>query len=226
VLSVYLRPRGLAVLAAVGLVACALVGWLGVGVELAYVLQLRQELSGEPVDGSRAATIRVTRNLAHGVKLAVIAGAAAAFLAWLYRVRVNVRALGMRRLAFARHWTWLGFLIPALNFVRPYQVMAEVWRASDPSVLDAFEWKSVDPPRLLAVWWVSFVLAAVLELVAFSLSLTTGTSTFKALVAGGAGMLADAMLAITASLAYFVVMRLSEAQQEKRALLRVHAPAS
>ena len=83
------------------------------------------------------------------MQLVVFGLTALAFLAWLYRLRVNLRALGVRKPDFARYWSVLGFLIPAVNFVLPYQVMAEVWRASDPSVLDRFEWKRVEPPRIL-----------------------------------------------------------------------------
>ena len=117
---------------------------------------------------------------------------ALAFLAWLFRLRVNVRALGVRKLDFARHWSVLGFLVPALNFVRPYQVMAEVWRASDPSVLDPFEWKSVEPPRILTLWWGTFVIAATLQLAAFGLGRTAGVIAFKSLVASGFAVAADA----------------------------------
>jgi hypothetical protein len=216
VLSVFASPRGLAVTVGVGLAACALVGWLGVGVELAQLLQIRRQLAGTAVDASQVAMVKTTLRIAQIVKLALVAATAVAFLAWLYRLRVNVRALGMRGLVFARHWSVLGFLIPVLNFVRPYQVMAEVWRASDPSVLDPFEWKSVEPPRLLARWWATCVLAATLELGAFGLSLTTRGVAFKALLASGAALVADAMIAVSASLAYFVVLRLTETQLAKR----------
>jgi hypothetical protein len=93
--------------------------------------------------------------------------------------------------------------------------MAEVWRASDPSVVDPFEWKFVEPPRILTLWWVSFVTAVTLEGAAFGLAQTAGVIAFKSLVASAVAVLADAVTAVSASLAYFVVTRLSAAQTAK-----------
>jgi hypothetical protein len=226
VLSVFVSPRRLATLAAAGIAACALLGWLGVGVELAHLLQVRTQLAGTPVEPSQQAMVETAQRIIQGVKLGVVALAALAFLAWLYRLRVNVRALGMRRLSYTRQWSVLAFLVPVLNFVRPYQVMAEIWQASDPAVLDPFEWRSAEPPRLLGRWWATCVLAATLQLAAWGLSLSTGGVAFKALLAGVAAIVADVMLAVSASLAYFVVMRLTDTQLAKAELLRAGAESA
>ena len=116
-----------------------------------------------------------------------------------------MRALGVRKLEFARHWSVLGFFVPVLNVVRPYQVIAEVWRASDPSVLDPFEWKSVEAPQILALWWGTFVIAVTLEFAAFGFELTAGVPAFKSLVASSVAIVADLAAAVSASLGFFVV---------------------
>jgi len=140
-----------------------------------------------------------------------------AFVGWLYRARVNIRAMGMRRMQYRREWVVFGFLVPVLNLVRPFQVVREVWQASDPSNLDPMGWKEVHTPVLLRAWWVSFLVYLALEILA------------SALVGGGAGirrfraaynleLIGDICAAISASLAYFVVMGISENQDAKRAL--------
>jgi hypothetical protein len=137
------------------------------------------------------------------------------FLTWLHRVRVNVRAFGVRRLAYGREWTVLGFLVPALNALRPYQVIREIWKASDPSTGDPFGWKSVATPPLLALWWGLFVAYFAFE----ALSLfTLGVSVNLARIQMGhaLGLAADVCGAVSASFAYFVVVRISEAQEAKR----------
>lgn len=149
-------------------------------------------------------------------QLAILAITAAAFLTWLHRVRVNVRALGVRRLAYARHWTVLGFLVPLLNLLRPYQVVREIWQASDPCTGDPMAWKVVAAPRRIALWWGLFVAYFVLEGIAFTV-LGISRSARVIQLAHAAGMLADLCAALSASLAYFVVMRITEAQEAKRA---------
>jgi hypothetical protein len=222
----FVSPHALALCVSAGLVLLALVAWLAVGVQLANMRQLHVQLSGTVVDPQQMHQVRVALRIAQAVQVAVFGLTALAFLAWLYRLRVNLRTLGVRKLEFARHWSVLGFLVPALNFVRPYQVMSEVWSASEPSVLDPFEWKSAEPPRILTLWWGSFVIAATLELAAFGFGQTAGMEAFRSLVASGIAVVADAATAVSASLAYFVVTRLTAAQSAKqRRLLAEDADA-
>ena len=148
-------------------------------------------------------------------QLLAVAITAVTFLTWLHRVRVNVRALGARRLAYRREWTVLGFLVPVLNLFRPDQVVREIWQASDPSTGDPMAWKVVAAPRRIAVWWGLFVAYFLLEALSATL---IGSSSSAPMIRMGyaAGMAADFCAAVSASLAYFVVVRITEAQEAKR----------
>jgi hypothetical protein len=218
----FVSPRGITRCAAAGLVASTLAGWLALGVHLARLLELRKQLAGSG-DAERLSTVAGTLRIAQGIQIAVFAITAVFFLAWLFRLRINVRALGVRKLEFARRWSLLGFFVPVLNVVRPYQVIAEVWRASDPSVLDPFEWKSVEAPQILALWWGTFVIAVTLELAAFGFHLTAGETAFKSLVASSVAIVADLAAAVCASVGFFLVNRLTATQLAKRERLQDEA---
>ena len=138
-----------------------------------------------------------------------------AFLVWLHRVRVNARALGVRRLKYGREWTVLGFLIPVLNALRPYQVVSEIWKASDPSTGDPMAWKSLRAPRLVWLWWMAFLAYIAFEILSATLlDFSVGLERIR--FAHALGMAADVGAALSASLAFFVVARISEAQDKKR----------
>ena len=141
--------------------------------------------------------------------------AATAFLAWLFQARVNLRAFGVRRLRFARVWSVAGFLVPVLNLVRPYQVVQEVWQASDPASADAFNWKSLRVPQLLRVWWIAALGCAGLQLLAFLVGLGAGTSLSRLQLAVGLHLAANLAVGAAAVLTCFVVKSVSEAQEEK-----------
>ncbi len=217
----YVSPRGLTRAVAAALVAATLATWLALGVHLANLRQLHLELSDAGGGSQAFALITSTLQIAQTIQILVYALTGVLFVAWLHRLRVNVRALGVRKLVHARHWAILGFLVPGLNVVRPYQVLAEVWRASDPSVLDPFEWTSVEPPRILTLWWATFVIAATLELAAFGLGLTAGVPAFESVVASTAAVLANTAAAVSASIAFFLVNQLAATQIAKRARLRM-----
>jgi hypothetical protein len=216
----FISPRALTLCLTVALILFVLASWVGVGVHLAHARQIHLQLSGAPPGALSLSQVAYMVWVSQWTQLVAFGMVAFVFIAWLYRLRVNLRALGVRKPDFARYWSVLGFLIPAVNFVVPYQVLAEVWRASDPSVLDRFEWKRVEPPRILMVWWGSVVLAATLELAAFGLGETAGVIAFKSLVASVIAVIANVTSAVSASLACFVVTRLAAAQIAKYELLR------
>jgi hypothetical protein len=217
----YVTPRGLTRCVTACLVAATLVSWVALGVHLAHLRELHLVLSAGGGNPQQLTTITSALRITQNAQLAIYALTAAFFLAWLYRLRINVRAFGVRKLAFARYWSLLGFFVPVLNVVRPYQVIAEIWRASDPAVLDPFEWQALEPPQLLALWWAIFVIAVTLQLAAFGFGLTAGALAFESIVASVVAIIADLAAAISASISYFLVQRLSAIQMAKRERLRL-----
>jgi hypothetical protein len=193
-------------------VACAAISWIAVGYDFA---ELRLATSGQRVVPEIRLAHTLTGRIVSGAQLVSLAVTGITFLVWLHRVRVNVRALGVRRLSYGREWTLLGFLVPALNALRPYQVVREIWKASDPSTGDPIGWKRVSAPPLLALWWGLFVAYFVLE--AFSaFTLGVAVSLPRIQLGHALGLAADVCAAVSASFAYFVVVRISEAQEAKR----------
>ncbi|MGH0030869.1 MAG: DUF4328 domain-containing protein [Myxococcota bacterium] len=193
----------------------AAISWTAVGYDFS---EIRLGLVGDEGTAVQAVTRLAYDTIGSWMwtaQLTILAITAASFLTWLHRVRVNVRALGARRLSYRREWTILGFLVPVLNFLRPYQVVKEIWQASDPSTGDPMAWKVVAAPRRIAVWWGLFVAYFVLEALAFTI---VGSSVSPQVIrlGHGAGMLADLCAALSASVAYFVVVRITEAQEAKR----------
>ena len=88
---------------------------------------------------------------------------AAVFLAWLYRARQALAALGVGGLRFSPGWTVGAFLVPGLNLVWAPQAVYEVWRASDPGPgTGARVWPEALGPWIVA-WWGVFVLASLAD---------------------------------------------------------------
>ncbi|NRA08671.1 MAG: DUF4328 domain-containing protein [Myxococcales bacterium] len=194
----------------------AAVSWLAVGVDFAQ-LQLAAQLAKEgEIDRTTWLAHWLSEQVVNAVQLACMGLTALAFLFWLYRVRVNVRALGMRKLRYRREWTLLSFLVPILNLLRPYQVVREIWQASDPQSGGPVGWKAVRTPRFLAYWWLLLLAYLGLEVLAWLLfdaaaPLATRRTSYAI------GLLADGSAAVSASLAYFVVSGITDAQDAKHA---------
>jgi len=213
----YISTREASQVLAVLFLFTAAVSWLAVGYDFAEIRLASSAFAGVAVEPAERLAHGATGAWVGMFQIVCFAMTGLAFVGWLYRARVNVRAMGMRRMQYRREWVIFGFLIPVLNLLRPYQVVREVWRASDPSSVDPMGWKEVRTPPLLTVWWSTFLVYLAFEILA------------TALVGGGAGMrrfraaynleiIGDMCAAVSASLAYFVVMGISENQDAKRLL--------
>jgi hypothetical protein len=191
------------------------VSWLAVGYDIAEIRLDVTSVAAGATDPETRLAHDAAGSAVWATQLAILAVTAAVFLTWLHRVRVNVRALGARRLAYRREWTFMGFLIPVLNLFRPYQVVKEIWQASDPSTGDPMAWKVVAAPFRIAIWWGLFVAYFLLEGLAATM-VETSVSAQVIRLGHAAGMVADLCAALSASVAYFVVVRITEAQEAKR----------
>jgi hypothetical protein len=216
--------RSVRVLGALFIVSAA-ISWIAVGFDYSQVRLAIIAPEGQTIsEQTRTAQARIGFFVG-AAQITILAITAVTFLTWLHRVRVNVRALGARRLSYARQWTILGFLVPFLNALRPYQVVREIWQASDPGSGDPLAWKGVKAPPLIAVWWGLFVAYFVFEAISYvSLRSTMQAATIQQSYA--IGLVADLCAALSASFAYFVVARISEAQEAKRSAHGRGTPSS
>jgi len=146
---------------------------------------------------------------------------ALAFITWLHRARINARAFGCRRFRYSRIWTIVGFLVPILNFFRPYQVVSEVWRASDPRAVETpVAWISMPVSRCVAAWWSTMLASAFLEILAAGLVTHSGVSVDDLFAARSIGVLVGITSAVSAILAYLVISGIQESQEEKWAIVQ------
>jgi Domain of unknown function (DUF4328) len=91
----------------------------------------------------------------------------ATFLMWMYRSHSLLPLLGAQSLEYSPGWAIGAFIIPILSMFRPFQVMSEIWGASNPNSKGWQSWKWEKPPSILSWWWGLFVLKILLT-VAFN----------------------------------------------------------
>ena len=206
------------------LMGASLVAWLAVGFDIAELRLIARQLAGGEVEAAQAGAHSITGVLVFVLKLGVLIASAVTFLDWLYQARINLRSFGVRRLTYTRGWALGAFAVPFLNLVRPYQVVREIWKASNPEVTDPFGWTRSRVPWLLPLWWGSFVAYVTLEMLSVGLAAAAGTELDKLQIARAVGLAADVAAAASASAAYFLVAHLTDAQRRKRELTRDLVP--
>jgi hypothetical protein len=89
--------------------------------------------------------------------------AAGFFIAWFYRAYRNLQRTSVAGLRYEPGWAIGSWFIPIFNWIRPKQMIDDVWRAGEPGVevRDA-SWRGRPVSPLLHWWWALWVGASVL----------------------------------------------------------------
>lgn len=83
------------------------------------------------------------------VQFGLFIATAVLFLRSLSRANRNARAMGARNMDFTPGWCMGWFFVPVANLFKPYQAVAETWRAS--VVSDNWRNNAVSP--IVGLWW-------------------------------------------------------------------------
>ena len=89
-------------------------------------------------------------------------------IAWTNRAYRNLPALGANDLRFTPGWAVGGWFVPFLNFVRPKQIMNDIWRGSSPEDYSGDDWRGRSVTPLLHWWWGLWIVGGLLSYSSFS----------------------------------------------------------
>lgn len=154
------------------------------------------------------------------VDLAILIGTGITFLMWFHRVRANLPALGITDARWSPGWAVGWWFVPIMSLFRPYQVAAEIWRASDPAATPE-DWRSRSVDPLLGWWWGVFIASVVTGQISFRMWMRVDENT-------AAGFMQNLALvdAVTASinvagaiLAVRIIREIERRQVERAQLL-------
>jgi len=150
-----------------------------VAVSAFYVNELNRELHNPGAgDFGIIELLETVRGFIGAMQFGVSIAAAVLFLVWIHGAHANLVALGAGHLRYSPGWAVGYFFIPFLNLVRPYQVMQEIWRASDPdrSPDDPYAWHYARGSWLASFWWPLWLISNVLSNASFRLGLEQNPS--------------------------------------------------
>jgi len=154
------------------------------------------------------------------VDVALFVGTGISFLTWFHRVRANLPALGIADARWSPGWAVGWWFVPIMSLFRPFQVAAEIWRASDPAAT-AVDWRERPLTPLLGWWWALFVFSTIAGQLSFRLSMRAGDNSTAEFMQSLA--LVDAASAaidlVGAWLAIRVIAEIERRQTERSRLL-------
>jgi hypothetical protein len=151
---------------------------------------------------------------------------AIAFLVWTYGARKSLDALGVRGMRFSPRSSVGWFFVPIANLWKPYQAIAEIWRASDPErdAGQAESWREAPVPPLFLAWWGVFLIWGALDRVVLRTVLAVDPTPQQILDGSRLTALNDALGGVAALLAFVVVRIIARRQDAAFARAPVTSP--
>jgi len=150
---------------------------------------------------------------------------AVVFIRWFHRAYANLPAIGIEGLRHGVPWAIGAWFVPIVSLVWPKQIANEIWQGSDP-LLDADEgrsWREGKVPVFIGVWWLAFVASTLL--VGAGWELWGDAKTYSDIkLAAAIEVTGNAIAVLSGVLAYVVVDRASERQQNRAARVAVWRP--
>jgi hypothetical protein len=162
------------------LVVAAVIGGCQAIFDIVSIVTLQQMLDGQPISAAEAEGFDGWYNALTLIGLAVLITTAVLFLVWTYRAYRNLLAFGASELTTSPGWAVGSWFVPILNLFRPYQVMKEIWRGSDPATGPTDRRARSDMPVHWALgwWWTFWIVASWFGNAAGRLAFTASDATF------------------------------------------------
>lgn len=188
----------------------------------------QQLKDGKEVSQARIDDTDATLDAMKGLQAITIIGLGVMFVWWTYRATRNLPALGARALQFTPGWSIAWWFIPLANWIQPARVLAQAWKASDPTlpVEQNDDWLRRPVDSVLVLWWLAWLAGNI----AWNYTFFQWDS--RDLDASGrfswsiALACADIIMAVAAVLAIVFIRRLTARQTLANARFDVPAPSA
>ena len=137
------------------------------------------------------------------------------FLAWVFRAHKNLSGLKVRGLEYTPGWAVGLWLIPFVNFVKPFQIMREIWHGSDPENEDNNKHTRAqkETPEILGFWW-GVLLAAIFT--GYIANIMAGSKTIEENTFYPAALVLSTLLRFAAFVLIILIIKEITRRQELR----------
>ncbi len=131
---------------------------------------------------------------------------------WTFRSYRNLIALGERNPRASAHSAWIWYWVPIAGLWMPYRFMREMWQKSVAQTSSAAPVPIGAVPRMVPVWWASWVITSVFDYV-FAIVPLMIPAANSMVIEGQLGLITDAFIVAASVLAGWVVLALHRRQR-------------
>jgi hypothetical protein len=169
-------------------------------------------------DGIADPTLADWALVVDGVGAVVLIVTMIVFARFIVLTKREARRLGALGLAFTPAWSVGWYFVPIANLWKPYQAMAETFRASSDWSGDRRSWRRVRVPAIVPLWWGAWIASSIADQVSMQLleSARSDDAYARAYLVDIAASVVSIALAV---IAFALVKTLGDMQDQRRAML-------
>jgi len=156
--------------------------------------------------------------VAGGVHLVVIFATFVVFGRWIVLAKRECQRLGASQLEFSPGWSVGWYFVPIANLWKPYQAMAEAFRASRSWAGPRNGWKRLRVPVIVPLWWAAWITSSIVDQVSTRLTLRASTAEEWAR-ASVSDVVAGLVSLVLGAVAIVLIAQLTDLQARRRAAL-------
>jgi hypothetical protein len=133
------------------------------------------------------------------------------YFLWIYQAHKNLSLIELENLQYPPDWAVGWYFIPFCNFLKPFHVMRELWRASDPEryAQGPTAWQSAPVSNQVNLWWMLWLVSWLVDQLTANVELSHQ---------GFAGALTLLLIsAVLSAASCFATMRLIQAIHARQA---------
>jgi hypothetical protein len=133
---------------------------------------LHRAQAGEAVSMEEATASDNRRQIVGFIDIGVGLLGIVTFLIWVNQTNKSLQHLGVEGMNFTSGWAVGWFFVPFANLFRPYQVVQELWKGSDPEAPpdDSTAWLLTPASALIGIWWTGQILARIIGRISTTLA--------------------------------------------------------
>ena len=85
------------------------------------------------------------------------------FFIWLNNAYKNIYTMKIQSIEYTPNWAVGWFFIPILNLFRPFQIIRELWKASNPEYMpnEGISWKSQNTEKIIIFFWTFYLISEI-----------------------------------------------------------------
>ncbi len=190
--------------------ACIAVDWY------AYTNLVEKDRAGvlDPEDDQWLTLLRMSSAM---LNMACSLPAYVVFLVWKYSAYKNLQNFRCLGLEASPGWAAGSYFVPIISFYRPYLIMQEIWKGSDPqSEPYSANWSLGRGSSLISFWWFGYLVFCVtMVVIAMTTTMKNEPNLHEILVTLQAEIVTHAVSALTTLPLIGVILAITKRQREK-----------